>query len=153
VLRTREESERSLLSLILPRYADMAMGGHSDADEQLLTEYESYLSSLSSATFQQLMKEPEKLHDESEKMKKQMQDLAFTNYKAFIQTSECIRGMKQQVCRVCRVCRVVSCRVVCRVSCVVLTGVGGRAGGGGAHAGRRTGDGPAQPEQGLRAVL
>ncbi|ELR22393.1 golgi family protein, putative [Acanthamoeba castellanii str. Neff] len=100
VLRTREESERSLLSLILPRYADMAMGGHSDADEQLLTEYESYLSSLSSATFQQLMKEPEKLHDESEKMKKQMQDLAFTNYKAFIQTSECIRGMKQQVAEV-----------------------------------------------------
>jgi hypothetical protein len=97
-LRAREESERSLLSLILPQYAEMAnSGGHSDAEEQLLTEYESYLFSLSSAAFQQLMKEPEKLHDEAEKMKKQMQDLAFTHYKAFIQTSECIRGMKQQV--------------------------------------------------------
>jgi len=95
-LQSREESERPLLSLLLPRYDELTQGSHSEVEEQLST-YESYLYSLSSCTFQQMAKEPERLQDEAAKMKKKMQELAFTHYKAFIQTSECIRGMKREV--------------------------------------------------------
>jgi len=98
---TEEEvmEEVSVFSLIFPQGK-----GASHAHEE-------YLFSLTSASLEQLTQEPLKLGgcwtkefwlkknigDQGEKINKQMQDLAFSNYKSFVDTSGCMHDMKERV--------------------------------------------------------
>ena len=56
-------------------------------------EFCAYLAQLSSYSLQNLKKEPQRLHEAREENLKQTQDLAFKNYKTFIQTADCSRDV------------------------------------------------------------
>ena len=56
-------------------------------------EFCEYLSQLSSYSLQNLKKEPLRLHESRDENLKQTQDLAFKNYKTFIQTADCSRDV------------------------------------------------------------
>eukprot|EP01112_Ceratiomyxa_fruticulosa_P014064 TRINITY_DN4005_c0_g2_i1.p1 TRINITY_DN4005_c0_g2~~TRINITY_DN4005_c0_g2_i1.p1 ORF type:complete len:671 (+),score=136.86 TRINITY_DN4005_c0_g2_i1:170-2182(+) len=54
---------------------------------------EAYLSELTSMSLARLAEEPQTLKSDAQRIKVQMQELAFTNYKSFIQTAQCIKDV------------------------------------------------------------
>jgi hypothetical protein len=46
---------------------------------------------------ERLTKEPELLQEQKKRNKQQMEDLAYKNYRAFIETGECIRTVHHEV--------------------------------------------------------
>lgn len=60
-------------------------------------EFEEYLANLTSFNLERLTKEPAKLKQEGKNIREQMEQLAFNNYKAFIQTSDCVQELHKEV--------------------------------------------------------
>lgn len=58
-----------------------------------------YVSRLGSMSLEQLNKEPERLTEDKASVLSQTQDLAFANYKTFIQTAECSRDIFEKLNR------------------------------------------------------
>eukprot|EP01114_Cavostelium_apophysatum_P013075 TRINITY_DN3086_c0_g3_i1.p1 TRINITY_DN3086_c0_g3~~TRINITY_DN3086_c0_g3_i1.p1 ORF type:complete len:590 (-),score=143.50 TRINITY_DN3086_c0_g3_i1:10-1779(-) len=69
-------------------------------DTPLDLEYEKYLASLTSYSLERLTKEPEMLKQEGIRIKQQMEDLAFKNYKAFIFTSQSVQTIHREISKV-----------------------------------------------------
>jgi hypothetical protein len=65
--------------------------------EYIDTSYEEYLATLTSYGLDRLLKEPEIIRQDTHKIRQGMEELAFQNYKAFIQTSECVQGIHKEV--------------------------------------------------------
>eukprot|EP01117_Protostelium_nocturnum_P011726 TRINITY_DN4270_c0_g2_i1.p2 TRINITY_DN4270_c0_g2~~TRINITY_DN4270_c0_g2_i1.p2 ORF type:complete len:228 (+),score=85.38 TRINITY_DN4270_c0_g2_i1:101-784(+) len=77
-----ERDEDRLSSLLFP-------------DRVLDPEYEEYLSSLASYSFDQLAKEPSMRIAEGNRIKQEMEGIAFKNYKSFIHASDCVTLVHQ----------------------------------------------------------
>jgi len=73
--------------------------GNTKTRDELEPEEEEYLSQLTSFGIERLNKEPQIRRDEGLRIKKEMEELAHSNYKTFIHTSQCIREIGQQVWR------------------------------------------------------
>jgi len=69
----------------------------SGAASTLKEDFEEYLQELASFTLERLVKEPSSLTEKSTQVKLEMEQLAFSNYKAFIQTSDCIKDVHSEI--------------------------------------------------------
>ena len=81
------------MDILYPENKRRELGITEEKDE----DYEQYLSSLTSYSLDRITKEPDMLKHEAIKIRQQMEELAFKNYKAFIQTSECVRTTHREV--------------------------------------------------------
>eukprot|EP00027_Filamoeba_sp_ATCC50430_P004536 CAMPEP_0168555300 /NCGR_PEP_ID=MMETSP0413-20121227/8255_1 /TAXON_ID=136452 /ORGANISM="Filamoeba nolandi, Strain NC-AS-23-1" /LENGTH=644 /DNA_ID=CAMNT_0008586129 /DNA_START=51 /DNA_END=1985 /DNA_ORIENTATION=- len=79
--------EEGLFNLLLPQDVQSKI---SEDDQR---DYENYLATLTTYSLERLNKEPSNLSHEHASIKQQMEELAFTNYKAFIQTSTCLQNI------------------------------------------------------------
>lgn len=66
-------------------------------DANYMQETTKYLADLSQFSLDKVAEEPTRLAIEREHIQREMHDLAFKNYKTFIQTSECTREIRNQV--------------------------------------------------------
>eukprot|EP01087_Luapelamoeba_hula_P019127 TRINITY_DN6292_c0_g1_i2.p1 TRINITY_DN6292_c0_g1~~TRINITY_DN6292_c0_g1_i2.p1 ORF type:complete len:665 (+),score=130.15 TRINITY_DN6292_c0_g1_i2:18-2012(+) len=87
--------EASVFTLLLPGL--QKEGVTRQEQDRANDDYEEYLLSLATASLELLAKEPDILGEKAKQIKREMQDLAFTNYKSFIDTSQCLRDMKDQM--------------------------------------------------------
>eukprot|EP00741_Cyanophora_paradoxa_P009332 tig00000144_g9040.t1 len=60
-------------------------------------ELEAYLATLTSYDLERLKREPERLSDEAKRLKLEMEELAFKNYRTVIQSAQCITDVSRQV--------------------------------------------------------
>lgn len=60
------------------------------------SDVQDYLTKLGTYKLEDLMKEPDRLKDETNSIQEQIQELAVTNYKTFIETAECSRELFKQ---------------------------------------------------------
>jgi hypothetical protein len=81
------------MDVLYPENKRRELGILEESDE----EYNKYLSSLTSYSLDRLTKEPDMLKHEAIKIRQQMEELAFKNYKAFILTSDCVRTTHREV--------------------------------------------------------
>merc|ERR1711881_815683 len=63
-------------------------------------EFAIYLSELSSFGLDQLLTEPARLETERSSIRDQTQDLAFHNYRTFIETADCSKGICQDFTKI-----------------------------------------------------
>jgi hypothetical protein len=97
------EEEESLSALIFQRLRPTASSLPSSSSTlssssvQQLEDYEAYLGELASQPLDRLVKEPSILSEMSSKVRSEMEELAFSNYKSFIQTSDCIRDVHREI--------------------------------------------------------
>ncbi|PRP82303.1 oligomeric Golgi complex subunit 8-like [Planoprotostelium fungivorum] len=61
-----------------------------DRERPFDPEYDTYLASLASRSFEQLSREPALLVSEGNRIKQEMESVAFKNYKSFIHASDCV---------------------------------------------------------------
>ncbi|XP_059477549.1 conserved oligomeric Golgi complex subunit 8 [Neocloeon triangulifer] len=83
-----EEEADNFINIIFPD----GVPGHL----QESAEFPAYLTKLGTLRVEELSKEPDRLADEEASVLEQTQELAFANYKTFIQTAECSRAIFQQ---------------------------------------------------------
>ncbi|CAB3366463.1 Hypothetical predicted protein [Cloeon dipterum] len=83
-----DEDSENLINLIFPNGLP--------AHLQESPEFPAYLAKLGSLKKEELNREPDRLADDEASVLEQTQDLAFANYKTFIQTAECSRAIFQQ---------------------------------------------------------
>ncbi|XP_046387778.1 conserved oligomeric Golgi complex subunit 8 [Ischnura elegans] len=82
------EAEDNFIKLLFPE-------GLSD-EKRNDVDFVAYLAKLGSLGVENLVKEPDRLSEEKSAVLEQTQELAFTNYKTFIQTAECSREIFQK---------------------------------------------------------
>lgn len=63
-------------------------------------ECQKYLANITNFPLERLLKEPEELRREGNRTKHQMEDLAFKNYKAFIQSAQCVETIHHEISNV-----------------------------------------------------
>eukprot|EP01127_Copromyxa_protea_P022763 TRINITY_DN8335_c0_g1_i1.p1 TRINITY_DN8335_c0_g1~~TRINITY_DN8335_c0_g1_i1.p1 ORF type:complete len:526 (+),score=75.96 TRINITY_DN8335_c0_g1_i1:18-1595(+) len=62
-----------------------------------------YLSELTSYGLQQILAEPQRVLKEKQSLDREMQDLSWTNYRTFIDSSKCTQFIKEQVSELCTI--------------------------------------------------
>ncbi|XP_030763753.1 conserved oligomeric Golgi complex subunit 8 isoform X2 [Sitophilus oryzae] len=80
-----DEEKNLLISLIFP-----------EVEEDYQANFKKYLSLLGKYKVEELLKEPQHVNVEYNNIQDQTQDLAVTNYKTFIETSECSKELFSQ---------------------------------------------------------
>jgi predicted RNase H-like nuclease (RuvC/YqgF family) len=90
---------------LLIRPADRAKGsmaasiasGAPEAEEVQPEEESAYFSELLSYSLERLSKEPELLRADQEQLRRQLQDTAVGHYRSFIDTTQCLADLKEQL--------------------------------------------------------
>jgi len=75
----------------------MATSNGGSGEKPLLESDDGYVSDLLSYSLDRLNKEPELLKSDSERIQRQLQEVAVKHYRAFITTAECIKTVHEQV--------------------------------------------------------
>ncbi|KAI3435879.1 hypothetical protein D9Q98_001937 [Chlorella vulgaris] len=76
---------------------DAAIGTDKRPAEELQQEESAYFSELLSYSLERLSKEPELLRADQEQLRRQLQDTAVGHYRSFIDTTQCLADLRQQL--------------------------------------------------------
>lgn len=71
--------------------------GAPEAEEVQPEEESAYFSELLSYSLERLSKEPELLRADQEQLRRQLQDTAVGHYRSFIDTTQCLADLKEQL--------------------------------------------------------